>query len=64
MPGWRGDSTGKLELFFVNPEDMEKHIKEVVIPLAGNLGFEVTYKKKGGTPEQPKVELLLETARV
>jgi hypothetical protein len=64
MPAWEANSTGLLKLAFVNADDMEEHIKKIVIPIAKDLGIEVTYTRGKAPAASAKPAPLIETARM
>lgn len=45
MPQWKFDSTkGNLDLMFTNVEDMTQFLNGIIIPIAAQLGLEVSVK--------------------
>jgi hypothetical protein len=58
MPKWIGDSDGKLNIIFLNKEDLISFIESVVKPCARNFGLEVKIE------EPKKVERKYEVVKV
>ena len=45
MPQWKFDSTkGNFDLMFTNVEDMTQFLNGIIIPIAAQLGLEVSVK--------------------